>query len=285
MNFTNEFFYKKRKLAGSSRPGGHASSVRGSGMIFDRLVSLVNNPDPRRLDIRASLNDPFEQWWVREYRQKAAIPVIAVIDLSKSLSFRGEYDNSVFISDFLKSLSRSTYLMGDRLGLLGFDTEVRADWNFPATQKRVLSENLIDKLFENLKFNQGHKGIKDLYPFLPKESGLVFFLSDFHFSLNLFDEFLLSSSNHEIVPIIIQDKAEMFGWPDRGVSLLSDSETGKKRLVWINQEWINKVKESYENRNNKIIEICAKHGISPLFMSGNFSSKTISSHFLTGSMS
>ena len=75
-------------------------------MIFDRLVSLVENPDPRRLDIRASLRDPFEQWRVREFRQKAAIPVMAILDLSASMSFNGEEKNILSLKDFLNSLQR-----------------------------------------------------------------------------------------------------------------------------------------------------------------------------------
>jgi uncharacterized protein (DUF58 family) len=282
LNSNIEFFYKKRKLARSSRPGGHPSSIRGAGMIFDRLVSLVDNPDPRRLDIRASLRDPFEQWWVREFKQKAVIPVFAILDLSSSVSFHGEEKNIFFLKDFLKSLHRSTYLMGDRMGLIGFDKKVREDWSFQASHKRILDERQIIQLFQNIKLGKGHTGIKELPVWLPRESGLIFFLSDFHFSLNLFDDFLIKASRHEVVPIVIQDRAETDGWPSSGISVLSDSESGKKRLVWIGEEWKSKLRESYKNRNAEIKSICSKHGISPLFMSGKFAAENVSSYFLTG---
>ena len=282
LNSNIEFFYKKRKLARSSIPGGHSSSIRGSGMIFDRLVSLVENPDPRRLDIRASLRDPFEQWRVREFRQKAAIPVMAILDLSASMSFYGEEKNILFLKDFLNSLQRSTHVMGDRMGLIGFDKVVRKEWIFQVSQKRIIDEKKIIDLFKNLKLGKGHSGIKKLHLWLPREPGLVFFLSDFHFSLNLFNDFLTNTNRHEIVPVVIQDKAEVCGWPIRGLSVLSDSESGKKRLVWIGEEWRAKLKESYNTRNSKIREICNKHGISPLFMNGRFEAKNVSSYFLTG---
>ena len=98
----------------------------------------------------------------------------------------------------------------------------------------------------------------------------------------LFDDFLTNTNRHEIVPVVIQDKAEVCGWPFRGLSVLSDSESGKKRLVWIGEEWRAKLKESYDTRNSKIKEICNKHGISPLFMNGRFEAKNVSSYFLTG---
>ena len=109
-------------------------------MVFDRLVTLIDNPDPRRLDIRASLRDPFEQWWVREYKQKATIPVIAILDLSLSAGFEGEEKNIFFLESFLKSLLRSTYLMGDRVGLIAFDMEIKEEWVFQASEKRILEE-------------------------------------------------------------------------------------------------------------------------------------------------
>jgi hypothetical protein len=168
------------------------------------------------------------------------------------------------------------------LGLIGFDNSIRKEWVFQASQRRVLDERKILNLFNNIKLGKGHKGITDLPLWLSRESGLVFFLSDFHFSLNLFDNFLLNSGRHEIVPIIIQDRVETEGWPTRGISVLSDSESGRKRLVWIGEEWKAKLRESYKNRNTKIRQICSKHGISPLFMNGKFEAKNVSSYFLTG---
>ena len=280
-----EFFYKKRRFASSSRPGGHSSSIKGTGMIFDKLVTLINNPDPRRLDIMASLKDPFEQWWVREYRQRASIPVVALLDLSTSVSFEGENDNVFFLMDFLKSLSRSTYRMGDRLGLVGFDNSIKDDWYYPPSSKRIINNSLIEKLFKNIEFQRGHNGIKILHTLLPKEPGLVFFVSDFHISLDLFEKFIIDSPRQEIVPIVIQDLAEVSGWKKNGVSLLSDSETNRKRLVWIGNDWRKKIEDSYKNRNERIKKICSKYNIYPLFMSGKFESERVSSHFLMGDLS
>ena len=279
-----EFFYKKRRLASSSRPGGHSSSIKGAGMIFDKLVTLINNPDPRRLDIMSSLKDPYEQWWVREYRQKASIPVVALLDLSTSISFEGEYENVFFLMDFLKSLSRSAYRMGDRLGLVGFDNSIRYDWYFPPSSKRVIDDHLIEKKFKNIKFQRGHNGIKKLHALLPKEPCLIFFVSDFHFSFDLFEKFIINSPMHEIVPLVIQDYVEASGWRKNGVSLLSDSETNRKRLVWVGNDWRKKVEDSYKKRNDKIKKICSKYNISPLFMHGKFESERVSSYFLMGDL-
>ncbi|TAN51142.1 MAG: hypothetical protein EPN21_07340 [Methylococcaceae bacterium] len=42
---------------GGFRPGIHASRHAGSGQLFQRLAGLLDYPDPRRLDLRASLTD------------------------------------------------------------------------------------------------------------------------------------------------------------------------------------------------------------------------------------
>ena len=52
-----------------------------------------------------------------------------------------EYQESVslnmFLKEFLKSLQRSTQVMGDRMGLIGFDNNVREEWVFKVNQKRL----------------------------------------------------------------------------------------------------------------------------------------------------
>ncbi len=50
-------------------------------------MRLYDRPDPRRLDLRASLRNIQQEWLVRVNRQQTSIPVHAVVDVSASMSF------------------------------------------------------------------------------------------------------------------------------------------------------------------------------------------------------
>ena len=70
-------------------PGHHRSTRGDSGFEFRGHAALLDAPDPRRLDLHASLRDPFGDWRVRVYSQRKAIPVVVVADLSASMGFAG----------------------------------------------------------------------------------------------------------------------------------------------------------------------------------------------------
>ena len=124
MEETFDFQYKLSGSSKSSRPGSHKSSERGSGMEFNRLVSLQQYPDPRRLDLRASIIDPYERWLVREFKQRSAVSVFAIVDLSASVRFHGLQNGKNLITKILTSVMNSVRRYGDRFGLIGFDNKL-----------------------------------------------------------------------------------------------------------------------------------------------------------------
>ncbi|OUV04159.1 MAG: hypothetical protein CBC42_00180 [Betaproteobacteria bacterium TMED82] len=274
-----EFQYKLRKLSRSTRPGGHKSSVRGPGVIFNRCVPLINYPDPRRLDVKSSLLDPFEQWLVKEYKQRVSISVVAVIDLSTSTSFNGSISGLKVVKEFLKGLSRSSARYGDRLGLVGFDNRFREEWYFSVARRNNLTENVIDDLVEGYVGERGHKGLTQVINWLPKESSLVFFVSDFHWSLDQLEKFLVSNAKHQVIPVVLEDDVEKTGFPNKGVAFVTDIETGKKRLVWLSDEFNDKLSQRYNKRKEILNSLCLKQQIIPLYMRGNFDAEKVTAYF------
>ena len=67
-----ELHYKVPWRASGSYPGHHPSQQKGGGLQFRHHVPLLDAPDPRRFDVRASLRDPFEQVQVRVCRPRPA---------------------------------------------------------------------------------------------------------------------------------------------------------------------------------------------------------------------
>ena len=202
MEETFDFQYKLSGSSKSSRPGSHKSSERGSGMEFNRLVSLQQYPDPRRLDLRASIIDPYERWLVREFKQRSAVSVFAIVDLSASVRFHGLQNGKNLINKILTSVMNSVRRYGDRFGLIGFDNKFRQDWFMPATQRVPVNFDTLNLQFPSGKTGRGHKGLMEAPNWLPKERCLLFFISDFHISLNLLSYFFSRTISHQVVPII-----------------------------------------------------------------------------------
>ena len=72
-----------------TRPGRHESRTKGMGGPFAGLGTLLEYPDPRHIDVRATITDPFDAVWVRRYRQTAAARVVVIADCSGSMAARG----------------------------------------------------------------------------------------------------------------------------------------------------------------------------------------------------
>ncbi len=71
------------------RAGAHRGTLAGSGGLFRDFVSLLDYPDPRRIDLRVSVRDPFEAIHVRRFEQNSAISVYVLVDVSASMGFGG----------------------------------------------------------------------------------------------------------------------------------------------------------------------------------------------------
>ncbi|KAB7631796.1 MxaS protein, partial [Verminephrobacter sp. Larva24] len=53
MSSLHEFHYRLPARAGGFRPGSHLGRSLGPGQEFATHVRLFDNPDPRRIDLRA----------------------------------------------------------------------------------------------------------------------------------------------------------------------------------------------------------------------------------------
>lgn len=279
MEETFDFQYKIFGASKSSRPGSHKSSARGSGMEFNRLVSLQQYPDPRRLDLRASIIDPYERWLVREFKQKSAVSVFAIVDLSASVRFNGFQNGKNLTIKILTAIINSTRRYGDRFGLIGFDNKLRKDWFIPATRRLPVSFDKLDLQFSSGKAGRGHNGLKEVPNWLPKERCLLFFISDFHVSLSLLSYFFSNTISHQVVPLILEDEVEQSGYDRFGFAFLSDSETRRKKLVLLTKKFKETLKENYKKRDRQLLSICRQFNCLPAKILGDFDPKELTEYF------
>ena len=97
MEFLNDTFdYHINWKSRGYHPGQHKSDQRGMGIEFAGHATIIDYPDPRRIDIRQTIRDPFEQIQVRIFNQRSATPVIIASDLSASMNFGGDKSKHKF---------------------------------------------------------------------------------------------------------------------------------------------------------------------------------------------
>jgi hypothetical protein len=99
-------------------------------------MSLYDRPDPRRLDLRASLRDVRGDWLIRAHRQRAAVTVHVIVDVSASMAFGSTRPKLHVAADFVEALGHSAFRVGDALGMSAFDEVERMDLFVPALLSR-----------------------------------------------------------------------------------------------------------------------------------------------------
>lgn len=228
-------------LAAGTHPGSHRSRVIGAGDQYFGNAPLVQGRDARRLDLRAGALDPLGRTWVREFRQRSRVPVMLVMDLSRSMDFVGNADRRQIAARFARALGRGAFRRGDPFGLVAADSAVRRDLTSPASVGLHAGTRIGDRIeaFEPADSDQvaGRRrsadGLLDVARWLPQQRSLVFVLSDGHLAPAFVDQMLRRLARHEVVLLLMTDSAERLPPARWGLARLADLETGRERLVFL----------------------------------------------------
>ena len=278
----DEFVYKLPGLSGGSRPGAHRSLSRGAGMSFAGHARLFDQPDPRRLDLRASFSDIRGEWLVRTHLQRSAVSIKAIVDVSASMHF-GTPGKIQVAAAFLQALGNSAHAYGDAASLLAFDKSFREDMFLPARAGRanasVMASTLTEKSAESIMPGT-IAGLADTVEHIAGTTGLVFIVSDMHWSLDTLQPILDKLSAATVVPIVIWDSAEI-NPPAQGQLLpVRDSESGKRRHLWMSRKSRGQWLDNVQLRRETILESFDKQSITPFFIDGQFDAEKLSQYFM-----
>jgi uncharacterized protein (DUF58 family) len=283
MNGTAEFHYRLPTRAGGARPGSHPGSSFGSGQEFAMHGRLFDYPDPRRLDLRASVRAARSEWLVRVHLQRVAVPVVVIVDVSASMRFGTRQTKLQVAADFVEALGYSAFRVGDRLGMLAFDAGERDDLFMPARNGRGTGNLLATMLRECAGNAAGRGGIEGLRRCVTRLAGrqaLVFVVSDFHWPLAQMPAVLDMLVHACVVPMVVWDEAEIS--PPRNGPLLAvnDAESGEERMVWlrggIRERWL----EGVARRRAELGGIFGPRGIRPFYVESAFDPEAMSRYFL-----
>ncbi len=274
-----EFHYRIAWRASGSYPGHHRSRHSQGGFEFRNHAPLLSAPDPRRVDIRAGLRDPFGQLVVRVYNQKITVPVYALADLSASMGCNGTSRKIEVLADFVASLGYSAYRTGDPFGFVGCDRVVRQDLLVPLTRAKSTGPALAHRLRQLISLGSNAHGLRNAADSLVQQRSLVFLISDYYFSLELLEQVINSLSLHVVVPVVLVDSTDTQGLPKFGIARLVDSETGRQRLTLMRAQLRERVVDRFETHMHEVTNLLMDRGMPPLFIKGAFNADSVTRHF------
>ncbi len=284
-----DFFYRLPLRAGGQRPGSHPGTSHGNGQEFVTHASLLSNPDPRRLDIRASLRDVRGDWLVRVMRQRVGVPVQLVADVSASMVFGAARPKLAVLADLARAIGASAFRVGDAAGMVAFDTAEREDLYVPASLSRGVGHLMAAQLespalVARAEVGERHRGdpVDGLTQALQRLAGrqcLVFLASDFHFPLAKLDEALDTLSRAYVVPVILWDPAETEPPPANGLIALRDAESASRRTLWLRPKLREQWRDAVAERRATLQAFFSNRGLRPFWVQGAFDADAMSEYF------
>ena len=279
MHAHDEFHYRLPSRAGGQRPGSHPGSSLGAGQEFVSHASLYERPDPRRLDLRASLRDLSRDWLVRVNRQRAGIAVHVVVDVSPSMRFGSSKTKLEVAADFVEALGRSAFRIGDAMGMLAFDAAERTDLFVPALLSRGVGSVMAD-LLRNCKGAAGSvHGLEDALQRIAGRGGLVFLVSDFHWPLDRLGPALDLLADAYVVPMIVWDPAEIEPPAHDALAAVHDSESGVRRTLWVRPKVREAWRAAVARRRVALDRLFESRELRPFYVTGRFDGEAMSRYF------
>lgn len=268
---------------GGVLPGAFGGTIPGSGQQLRAVVPLKDHPDPRRLDLRATLRDPLHRLWVRDFLQNTALKVVVLADLSASMSYRGTYDKYRQLRQISVTLAHSAFHGGDAFGFFAADEKPRVELALPPRVNRGAADWIVRRLDETVPSGGSARGLLDLQAQLPRRHALVFVISDFNWPDADHAALFKGLVQHEVVPVVLWDPSEFERLPRRGIAALQDIETGERRFVWLRPSLIEAARSASASRENRLRNACRRAGRVPYFVRKSFDPLNMTNHFMGGS--
>ncbi|HUI19552.1 MAG TPA: DUF58 domain-containing protein [Methylocella sp.] len=280
MNAFYEIAYRPRGAFVNKAIGAHRSRMIGSDGIFRDHAPFLRCPDAKHIDLRATLNDPFGETFVRRFEQRQAIDVYALVDLSGSMAYEGAVSRLALAASLCVSLAYSATRISDRFGLIGCDDRIREDAFLPATRVRRTAIAAAEGLLNAPCYGQSVEGFLDAASLLRARRKLVLLISDFRQQFTFLEQLFDALSPHDVAPICLLDPEEERP-PRWGLMDIADLETGQRRLVvWrpsLRARWL-----AFEVRRQRALERLARHhGRALYIVNSHIDSRDLSRHLLS----
>lgn len=267
------FHYRLAHPGYSVFPGAHPGQMVGSGHLFKRHQPLLASPDPRRIDLRASVLDPFQHYRVRVFQQHSKLTVYVLVDLSASM-----HGQLPAVSEFVLSAAQSAVQMGDSFGFIGGGLSIDHQWILPAGPAMQPVRELADRL-ARFRTENSAESLSKIAPLLPNKRCLLFLVSDYHFPLAQLQTILQPLTSHAVVPIVWWNTAEYSNLPDWGLLRFKDAESRRCKTLLMRPALKQRIIHAFENRRVQLRQGFRAFGMEPLFLTDGYRAETVNNYF------
>ncbi|WP_036285495.1 DUF58 domain-containing protein [Methylocystis sp. ATCC 49242] len=274
-----DILYRPRGRFRANHVGAHMSSEVGGFGVFRDQAPFLRYPDARRIDLRATLRDPFGETHVRRFEQRSAIEVYAIVDLSASMGFVGAVDRFAVACDICASLAFSVTRIGDRFGLIAGGAGLRDDLFLPATRSRSGAMRAVERLANIRPASAQAESLASAAERLGAGRKLVLLISDFRWASPSIESVFNSLVLHDVLPVALVDSVE-FDPPRWGLLELRDAETARRRLMVMRPALRDKWIEAETKRREELIRMVSGRARPPIFIEDRFDPLSLSSRLM-----
>lgn len=271
-----EFHYQIPWRSRSAHPGRHAGIHSGGEHEFHGHAPLLSRPEPHNIDVHASLLDPFQQFLVRTFRQRGAITVTLIADLSASMGFGDKLET---LARFTELAAFSAYRSGDYFAFMGCGRELIPELYRPPRWYKGGVPELAETLRHYRPDATDSRALLDIADYCPRQRSLIFLISDFHFPLTeaaaIFDALL----KHDVVPVILWHPEEYRELPDWGLIRWQDPETGREKPLFMRPALKRKINRHFADKRERLKQLSLRHGRQPFFLDSAFQADQITRYF------
>lgn len=278
-SYAKIFTYQVPWKSNSIHFGGHKGLQRGLGFEYRGNVPLIDYPDARRMDLRQTLRDPYEQVQIKLFNQDNTTPIFAVCDLSSSMQYRGRMRKLDQAKEIAASIAYSASETGDVFSFIAYNNHVIEELTLPLSHHLHHSFEIIERLSDYEKMRVGSEGILDVPQYLSQNKAMVFWISDFHMPIVQIEQAFNAMSAHQIVPIVLWDEYEYTKLPKFGFSNMIDPETGASRTIFFRDAIRQQFEEAFAERKQALETLFSSFDIQAIYINNKFDPEAMSHYF------
>lgn len=245
------------------RAGSHRARMRGSGDIFADTAGFLTHPDPRRLDLRRSIADPFGALMVRRFEARNDLTVHLLLDASASLATGARSDRQGLAALLAAGIAQAAWRGRDRFAMsaLGGEDTLASE---PARLGRSATETVQRSIAALNPAGQGVVGLSAAAGELPEDRILVVLVSDFEFAPAELRELLAALEPRPVWPLWLRDSGFEEPSGKFGLAETRDPESGRGRTVLTTRRWAERVRLADEERRDRLRSVFSEFGLRPV---------------------
>ena len=273
----NQFSYSISWRSKNTKYGNNPSMKIGNDFEYSGSKNFNDHPDLTRIDIKNSITDPYENIYVKTYNLNNPINLIALCDVSSSM-FVAKKNDSI-IKKLSKIIARSAISQGDRFSMICFNDLINDKFVLETGNNLEYINEWIDGIkFESNKSSSD--GIKDINKYLPEEKSMVFWISDYHNTIENIEQTINQLSNHHVIPLFISSEGELKKLPNYGFRKFVDSELNLEHEVFLRPTVKQKILNDYEEMKKKIFQVFSQKQLKQIIIDEDINIEIIQKYFL-----